>query len=128
MEAKDTVMSVEQNYELRRAKFDEITCRQENLMYLADHRTFKVEYEISEFLKEKQAEISFKAGYGEGLKQGYADNRDEKKAGRKEVAEAVEQYVSIVRKEDGIIAIPSLWDITEAKLWWQAKLKEWEIN
>ncbi len=62
MEAKDTVMDAETKYWVYHHKFKEITCRQENLMYLADYKTFCVEYEIAEALIETQAEISFKAG------------------------------------------------------------------
>ncbi|KKM64045.1 hypothetical protein LCGC14_1505300 [marine sediment metagenome] len=51
-----------------------------------------------------------------------------KRAGIKEVVDSVEEYCSIVKKEDGLIAIPSVWDITEIKIWWQSKLKEWGID
>lgn len=133
MEAKDTVMDVKQDYELRGEKFKEITSRQENLMFLEDYKTFKVEHEISEYLKEKQAEISFKAGIKEvvdwlgdiefvqelrGL-----DEYDEPYC---QVFQVDPKYIVQVAKEKGELAY---YYIKKKILYkeWQAKLKEWGL-
>lgn len=104
MQAKDTVMPLEYSV------FDGLHC--------AGISDEKILLPIR-----KQAEISFKAGYGEGLKQGYADNRDEKKAGIKEVVEWInEQRVAAKTLIEGTgWGIP----ISEEKL--EAQLKEWGL-
>ena len=81
-------------------------------LYLKEHPQYKG-LNLWKLVARHQAEITWAIAY---------------KAGIKEVMDSVEEYCSIVKKEDGLIAIPSVWDITEIKIWWQSKLKEWGID
>ena len=115
MEAKDTVMSIEQI-----ARFDH-----RRTTWLSDGGHFEGVCDLKG-LAQEQAEISFKAGYKEAIQANEYLNEDVLSASRQEGRREVVEYADELCPHGTLSADTSRAYRRECEICWQAKRKEQE--